>query len=154
MRHGDLYRAGDEFNREPWYHCFKCNVAHGIDVAHCDGLREMPVNGLFSWERDPYGVPTGYVPRQNAPTAALGALAKPYTPTDPRAELERRLLQPDPEMTHFKGLSNLICHPTTPTDSEILAKVRALVDRYAAAGYIDVAVLRGIVHPAQDGSTR
>lgn len=50
-KHGDLFRDGDEFNREPWYYCAKCNGNHGLDIAQCDGLREQPVGGTFSWER-------------------------------------------------------------------------------------------------------
>ncbi len=63
MKHGDLTSPGDEFNRKPWYYCGKCRGSHGRDIAQCDGLRETPVNGTFSWERFP--VPTGVVPRRD-----------------------------------------------------------------------------------------
>ena len=58
MKHGDLIRDGDEFNREPWYWCAVCERVHGRDVADCDGLR-VPLQAVT----DPYGVPTGVVPR-------------------------------------------------------------------------------------------
>lgn len=64
-KHGDLYNDGDP----PFYYCGKCTMNHAVENAHCDGLREKPANGTFSWERPL--VPTGVVPRAAPATSGF-----------------------------------------------------------------------------------
>ena len=39
MKHGDITRHGDEFNRDDMCYCAKCNNSHTRAYPGCDGLR-------------------------------------------------------------------------------------------------------------------
>lgn len=130
---------GDEFNRAPLYHCAKCGHGHGSEYPGCNGLRG------------------GYTP-----PAAQDA-------KDGHRLVERQLLEPDPPMTHFKGVSRLYRPPAEHGDAIQWAvddyllmerKARAWDELRAMAGRMDgplpvkVDLLDGLVHSAQTDSSR
>ena len=87
---------------------------------------------------DPYGVPTGYVPRLNA--AYVADLPAGYDERTRMAAVPGGVVVVHPD------------HPplvfSQPTDTQIAAALRALLAQYGNAGYVDVAVLRAIVQSA------
>lgn len=49
MRHGEITRPGDEFNKDTFYFCAKCLKSHTTNYAGCDGLRTpIPIQDLVT----------------------------------------------------------------------------------------------------------
>lgn len=49
MRHGEITRLGDEFNKDTFYFCAKCLKSHTTNYAGCDGLRTpIPIQDLVT----------------------------------------------------------------------------------------------------------